>query len=176
MNTDTPKTVTELQTELALLKRELAECNALVASIQMTGATLQAQTTGHILGNVTATELLATQRKHDEALAAVQRQSLLGTAVSNQQQAINYAKAQERRAFFDKLGKDFIDTRERYQIESKKLLGIFKEMVRLNNVSLSMNSHQFLTEGDWRLDLPALRREADSELFTIGSMVRSGDL
>lgn len=175
MNT-TPKTVTELTQELELLQRELAECNALVASIQMTGATLQAQTTGNILGNVTASELMQTQRKHDEALAAVQRQSLLATAVSNQQQAINYAKAQERRAFFDKLSADFISTRADYIEQSKQLLATFKEMARLNNVSLSMNSHQFMSDNDWRLDLPALRREADSELFTIGGMVRSGDL
>lgn len=170
------KSLKELQDELPILEAELASTTRQVASINQLGANVQTLTTAHALGTVTATDLLKAQKAHEEAIAAVGRQQLLTKSVFEQKQMIAFAEAQEKRAFIDKIGTDFAQTRERYVIESKKLLGIFKEMARLNNLSISMRSHQLLADTDWRLDLPALRSPNDSELFTIGSLVRSGDL
>jgi hypothetical protein len=170
------KSLTELQQELPVLERELEDTARLVSSINQLSANLQTMTTAHALGNVDAGQLLAAQRKHTEALDAVQRKELLTKAVFEQKQMITFAQAQEKRQFIDNIGKQFNDTRERYVIESQKLLAIFKEMHRLHNQSVSMRSHQLMTDGDYRLDLPALRAPNDSELFTVGSMVRSGSL
>lgn len=170
------KTLQELQTELPVLERELEETTRQVASINQLSANLQTLTTAHALGNVSASDLLKAQRLHDEAVQAVQRKELLTKAVFEQKQMITFAQAQEKRQFIDGIGKQFAEVRERYVIESKKLLSIFKEMNRLHNQSVSMRSHTLMNDGDYRLDLPALRSPNDSELFTVGSMVRSGSL
>jgi hypothetical protein len=170
------KSLTELQQELPVLERELEETTRQVTSINQLGANLQTMTTAHALGNVTASDLLKAQRLHDDAVQAVQRKELLTKSVFEQKQMIAFAQAQEKRQFIDNIGKQFSEVRERYQVESQKLLGIFKEMHRLHNQSISMRSHQLMTEGDYRLDLPALRSPNDSELFSVGSMVRSGSL
>jgi len=172
----TAKTLSQLKDELPVLERELVECTTLVNSVNQLGAHVQTLTTAHALGNATATQLLEAQNRHNEAIAAIVRQQLLTKSVFEQKQMIAFAEAQEKRAFIDKIGTDFADVRQRYVIESKKLLEIFKEMARLNNLSISMRSHQLMADGDWRLDLPALRSPNDSELFTVGSMVRSGDI
>lgn len=170
------KTVTELQTELDLLERELMEATKLVNSIDMLSKNMEAMTRANVLGNATASDLMAVQQKWEEATKAIQRQQLLNHSIREQHQALDYARAAEKRAFIDKIGSDFATARAAYIEQSKQLLATFKEMARLNNLSISMKSHQFLAEGDWRLDLPALRSPNDSELFTVGSMVRSGSL
>jgi hypothetical protein len=170
------KSVQELQDELPILQAELDACIKQVASINQLSANLQTLTTAHALGSVTASDLLQAQRLHDEALQAIPRQQLLTQSIREQKQMIDYAEAQEKRQFLDSISKQFADMREQYVAQSKQLLQTFKEMHRLHTVSMSMRSHTLMSDNDYRLDLPALRREADSELFTIGSMVRSGDL
>jgi hypothetical protein len=170
------KTVTELQQELDLLEREHAEATKLVNSINMLSKNMEAMTRANVLGNASASELLQAQSKWEEATKAVQRQALLNQSIRDQRQALDYARAAEKRAFIDKIGSDFAATRAAYIEQSRQLLATFKEMMRLHNLSISMRSTPFMFDGDFRLDLPALRRDADSELFSVGMMVRSGDL
>lgn len=170
------KSLADLEKELPLLQSELDAVTRLVASLNRLSANLQSTTTATVLGNATASDLIDAQRAYDEAATAIPRKQLLTQSVADHKRAIEIARADEKLEFNQKISRDFADARTLYVEQSKALLTTFKEMVRLNNLSLSMRSHQLMFDADWRLDLPAIRREADSELWTVGMMVRDGSI
>lgn len=164
----------DLQTELTTLNNELQTVTALASQVEAYRQRLTTATSGHVLGRVTAQDLATASADYDTAVDAVSRRAILQQAVAEAKRNLDYSISQERVAFNKSIGDQFIQVRERYVIESKKLLDLFKEMHRLHVQSISMRSHTLLVESDYRLDLPAIRRPADSELFSVGSMVRDG--
>ena len=169
-----PKTLEDLNAELTVLEAELAKVSAKAGSLDAYSHRVQHATSGHLLGTVALSDLQAAQADYDDAVAAIARRSTLQRAVAEARRSVEYAQSQERRQFIDGIHSQFQQVRERYVIASKSLLELFREMHRLHMQSQGMHSRELLTAKDYALDLPAIRREADSELFSIGQMLRDG--
>lgn len=173
MTTETTESITA---DLQALTREQKTVGQMIAAIpELTKAVITA-TSNSLTGRGTVAQLQAAQQRLDAAQEALTRKNAIDIAIAETEQSLVYARSQERREFCDQLSREFISVRERYVVESRKLLTIFKEMHRLHNKSIAMNSHTLLTESDYKLDLPALRSPNDAEQFSVGSMVRSGSM
>lgn len=168
------KTLPELQQDLDMLTQELDRAITLASRTNVYNQRLQHATSGHVLGHVTLADLQRAQADYDEAIQALSRRDMLQQAVAEAKRNLDYAISQERKQFIDGIHSQFQDVRERYITTSKALLELFREMHRLHIQSQSMRSHELLSPSDYRLDLPAIRRSADSELFTIAQMMRDG--
>lgn len=174
MTTQSPKTVETLQQELATLEAELAAVNAKACLTKDHAERVQKATSGHLLGNVTLAALKDAQDAYDEALAALARRPVIERAVADQKAEIDYARAHERAAYIAGISAEFIKVRDEYVAASKVVLELFRRLHQLDIKSQSMHSRPLMDQNAYRLDLPAIRREADSELFTVGQMLRDG--
>ncbi len=170
------KTSATLQADLATLEQEQKRVAALASSVDALRYRLTSATSGNLLGNVALTDLQRAQSDYDEAVEAVSRRHILEQAIGEARRALDYAQAQERKAFIDGIHKQFEQVYARYKIESGKLLEIFREMHRLNIQSQSMRSVALMDQNAYKLDLPAIRNPNDSELFSVGQMVRDGGM
>lgn len=171
------KTSTELQAELVVLEAELADCTAQVASINRLSGDVQRLTTQHALGNATATEILAAQKRVDEATTAITRKQHLTQAVEDQRRTIKHTIGKERGDLCESIRSNFADMNARYSIESQKLLALFVGMHQASIKHMGMTGTPLLYQADYKnFNLPALRRDGDSDLFSIGDQVASGDI
>jgi hypothetical protein len=170
------KTSAQLNDEHTLLVTALTDARRMANERGIRSYAVQAAQTGVVLGTKERHELLEAQRLLDESVDAHVRCQQLENSIAENRAALKIAQGDERREQCQSLEADFVQTRERYQAESRNLFATFKEMNRIHTMYQGMTGRALMFERDYRLDLPALRREADSELFTVGSMVRSGDL
>lgn len=162
------------QQDLYTLEAELTRVTSLASQVDALSKRLQHATSGNLLGTVSTPDLAQAQHDYEEAVAAISRKATLQQVVAEARRDFEYGQAQEKQQFIRSIHDQFVQVRERYIIESKKLLEIFREMHKLNLQSQGMRSTPLLTAKDYALDLPVLRRDADSELFTIGQMLRDG--
>lgn len=170
------KTTAQLNDEHAMLVKALTDARRVANDRGVRSYAVQAAQTGVVLGSKERHELLEAQRLLDESVEAHTQCHQLENSIAENRAALKIAEGDERREACRSLEADFISVRERYGVESKKLFGIFKELHRLHTTYQAMTGRALLFEKDYKIDLPVLRSENDSELFTIGSMVRSGSL
>lgn len=167
-------TVEQLTQDLATLEVEFAKVKTLAACANDYASRLTKATSAHILGTVSTADLARIQKDFEEANDAINRRHILEQALVAARRALEYAQSREKKEFIDGIHRQFEQVYARYRIESSKLLEIFRELHKLNLQSQGMRSIPLMDPNAYRLDLPAIRREADSELFTVGQMLQTG--
>jgi hypothetical protein len=154
------KTLEELQTELATIEQALVETRKLANERATVSYQLQVIQTGVLLGNKTTSDLQQAQAQLQATVDALVKVPLLEQAVADARKMVEECQFQDRKKHVDGIKKEFDDVYERYGIESKKLLAIYRDLQRLDNQYRAMARAGSLPEllGPYHreLNLPAV--------------------
>lgn len=127
------KSLTELQQELATIEAALAETRKLANLRAERGYYLQTVQTAVLLGNKTTHDLEQAQASLMETVDALVKVPLLEQAVADAKRMVEECQFADRRKHVESIKAEFEGVYERYGIESKKLLAIYRELQRLDN-------------------------------------------
>jgi len=126
------KTLQELQAELAVIEVALADTRKHANERATCSYELQVVQTAVILGNKERHELLAAQDKLQATVDALLQVPLLEQAAADARRMVEEKQFQDRREHVEEIKTEFDQVYERYGIESKKLLAIYRDLQRLD--------------------------------------------
>jgi hypothetical protein len=154
------KTLTELQQELTAIETALADTRKVANERATASYELQTVQTQVILGNKTTADLLASQAKVQVTVDALVKIPLLEQAVADARKMVEECQFADRKKHVEGIKAEFDQVYERYGIESKKLLAIYRDLQRLDTQYRAMartgSLPELLVPYHRELNLPAV--------------------
>lgn len=156
----TPKSLEELQSELALLQAELATTRKHAAERATLAYTLQSVQTKVILGQAELHELEAAKVAQEKSIESLLRVPMLEQAVKDAEQAVENSKHRARVEHVNDIKDRFQTTYDDYKQRSKETLELFRELQRLDTqyrgLARTGSLPQLLDPYQRELNLPAV--------------------
>ena len=156
----TPKTLAQLQDELATIEQALIDTRKHANERATASYELQTVQTAVILGTKTTADLLASQAKVQATVDSTIKVPLLEQAVADARRMVEEAQFADRRKHVEGIKAEFDQVYERYTIESKKLLAIYRDLQRLDTQYRAMaragSLPELLVPYHRELNLPAV--------------------
>lgn len=132
------KSLNEYQAELKVIEDALADTRRTANLRAERSYHLQTVQTALLLGNKTKQDLEMAQASLNETIEALTKVPLLEQAVADAKSMVENAQFADRKKHVEGIKAEFDQVYERYGIESKKLLAIYRDLQRLDTLYRSL--------------------------------------